>query len=402
MQNSRDVLNADSSSPIFRLYSLVCRHRCRSRNTNMRLWGLQLISTRSKEKKKKCNEERPQCDRCMERGLKCQYEPVKPRKRRRTTTAVDEEQRPRSVTSDPGHHHPYPAFAPGLPQSVRSVLTDFRAHSASPSPYIDVWEDDAVDIGGVVPILPSSAGPAASVFRSPVSTVHDLGLEPVDALPGLTDFDAGPGCGTPILSAPCTVADFPLSSSAVSPIIATFPHSPPPTDFASSSSGRTAIASGMVPELRLGTPVSNGSPVMIPKSPFLEVPAVYADDGTRPNRRLLLDHFSAVLSRLLVFTEQPTNPLRQYILPMASRSPPIMNAVLALAAAHMEHRGLKNEERSLDFHSQALQGLAQLIADQRTSRDEVLAVIVLLMYYEVSANGAIPKFLSDGSFDVGY
>lgn len=38
-----------------------------------------------KEKKKKCNEKRPQCDRCSERDLPCKYEPAKPRKRRRTS-----------------------------------------------------------------------------------------------------------------------------------------------------------------------------------------------------------------------------------------------------------------------------------------------------------------------------
>lgn len=35
--------------------------------------------------KKKCNENRPQCDRCSERDLPCKYEPAKPRKRRRSS-----------------------------------------------------------------------------------------------------------------------------------------------------------------------------------------------------------------------------------------------------------------------------------------------------------------------------
>ncbi|EDN90992.1 hypothetical protein SS1G_00392 [Sclerotinia sclerotiorum 1980 UF-70] len=37
--------------------------------------------------KKKCNEVRPRCDRCTDRGLQCQYEAVKPRKRRRASSA---------------------------------------------------------------------------------------------------------------------------------------------------------------------------------------------------------------------------------------------------------------------------------------------------------------------------
>lgn len=312
----------------------------------------------------------------MERGLKCQYEPVKPRKRRRTTSALDEE-RARSVTSDPGPHSTYTTFVPGLPTGVGHVLGGYRAHSTAPTPYFDVWDNDTAGADEV--IAPGSS----SAFQSPVSAVHDLGVEPIDALPALTDFTAGPGCGTPLLSTPCTLADYPLSSSAVSPIIAAFPHSPATTDF-TPGSGRPATASAPTfPELRLGTPVSNASPVMMPTSPYPAVRPSYVDDGIRPNRRRLLDHFSAVVSRVLVFTEQPTNPLRQHILPMAARSPAVMDAVLALSAAHMEHRGVKNEERALDFHSQALQGLTQLIPDQRTGREEALAVIVLLIYYEV-------------------
>ena len=61
-----------------------------------------------------------------------------------------------------------------------------------------------------------------------------------------------------------------------------------------------------------------------------------------------------------------------------------MNAIYALSSAHLEYRGVENEEKSLDFHNHALQGLAMLIdqKDQAT-REEVLAAIMLLVYYEV-------------------
>ncbi|KAG9228984.1 fungal-specific transcription factor domain-containing protein [Amylocarpus encephaloides] len=52
-----------------------------------------------KEKKKKCNENRPRCDRCTERGLQCEYEAVQPRKRRRSSLVRSAE--PKS----PGHYH---------------------------------------------------------------------------------------------------------------------------------------------------------------------------------------------------------------------------------------------------------------------------------------------------------
>ncbi|TAQ83138.1 hypothetical protein B7494_g8538 [Chlorociboria aeruginascens] len=49
---------------------------CSSKGTQEKVKGC-------KEKKKKCNEEKPRCDRCTERGLQCEYEAVKPRRRRR-------------------------------------------------------------------------------------------------------------------------------------------------------------------------------------------------------------------------------------------------------------------------------------------------------------------------------
>lgn len=38
--------------------------------------------------KKKCDETQPRCDRCQERGLDCEYEAVKPRRRRRSSIAA--------------------------------------------------------------------------------------------------------------------------------------------------------------------------------------------------------------------------------------------------------------------------------------------------------------------------
>ena len=61
-----------------------------------------------------------------------------------------------------------------------------------------------------------------------------------------------------------------------------------------------------------------------------------------------------------------------------------MNAIFALSSAHLEYRGIENEEKSLDFHNRALQGLAQLIEqNEQANREEVLGAIMLLVYYEV-------------------
>lgn len=102
------------------------------------------------------------------------------------------------------------------------------------------------------------------------------------------------------------------------------------------------------------------------------------------NRRVLIDHFCNVLSHLIVFKEDTGNPFRQLVLPLSHASSPVMNAIFALSSAHLEYRGIENEEKSLDFHNRALQGLAQLI-DQNdpTHKEEILGAIMLLVYYEV-------------------
>lgn len=125
------------------------------------------------------------------------------------------------------------------------------------------------------------------------------------------------------------------------------------------------------------SPNSSGSPY------DFSVPA-FSEYTGRESRRNLLDHFCNVLSHLIVFKEDSGNPFRQLVLPMAQKSAPTLNAIFAVSSAHLEHRGLHVEERALDLHSKALQGLASLISHKdEGNRDEVLAVIILLLYYEV-------------------
>jgi hypothetical protein len=61
-----------------------------------------------------------------------------------------------------------------------------------------------------------------------------------------------------------------------------------------------------------------------------------------------------------------------------------MDAIYALASAHLEYRGVQNAEKSVYFHNQAIQGLARLIEQGGdVNRNELLAAIMLLVYYEV-------------------
>lgn len=122
-------------------------------------------------------------------------------------------------------------------------------------------------------------------------------------------------------------------------------------------------------------------------SPLLDfrMPA-FAEVSDRTNRRALVAHFCNQLSHLIVFREETGNPFQELVLPLTAKSSPVMNAIYALASAHLEYRGVQNQERSLYFHNQAIQGLATMIDyDKKTAekRNELLAAIMLLVYYEV-------------------
>lgn len=149
-----------------------------------------------------------------------------------------------------------------------------------------------------------------------------------------------------------------------------------------SSSSVLTQPRSLPPDLAMIAP----SPVV---SPILEfhIP-VFSEFSEQPNRRALVDHFCNVLSHLIVFREESGNPFQQLVLPLAHQSSPVLNAVYALASAHMEYRGLDAGEKSLVFHNRAIQDLARLIQrEDGVNKNELLAAIMLLVYYEVVSSG---------------
>jgi hypothetical protein len=144
------------------------------------------------------------------------------------------------------------------------------------------------------------------------------------------------------------------------------------------NSGSLMRSRSQYPDLAMIAP----SPVA---SPLLEFSApVFQEFSEKRSRRALVDHFCNVLSHLVVFKEDTGNPFQQLVLPLSHASSPVLNAILALSSAHLEYRGVVNEEKSLDFHNRALRGLATLIDEnQKANREEVLGAIMLLVYYEV-------------------
>ncbi|QSZ30716.1 hypothetical protein DSL72_000274 [Monilinia vaccinii-corymbosi] len=265
-----------------------------------------------KEKKKKCNEEHPRCDRCTERGLQCQYEAVKPRKRRASYAKSALSPDCKSPTCN---RERWPRqYAEGL-----SIITDKDADLVQSR-----WDE--------ISEYQLSASSEQSGFTWGGFYENDGEVEEIKREP----FVVSPSAGT------------------------------------------LARTRSPYPDLAMIAPSPVASPLLEFSSP------VFLEFSEKKNRRALVDHFCNALSPLIVFKEDTGNPFRQLILPLSHTSSPVMNAIFALSSAHMEYRGVENEEKSLDFHNRALQGLAKLIQqNDQANREEILGAIMLLVYYEV-------------------
>ncbi|KAI9646559.1 hypothetical protein NHQ30_004554 [Ciborinia camelliae] len=267
-----------------------------------------------KEKKKKCNEERPRCDRCTERGLKCEYEAIKPRKRRRASYAESALSQDSDSPSFDRERWPR-QYSQGL-----SIITDEDAEISE-----NKWDE---------------------FMEYPFSETSQHSF-----------YNWG---------------SFYEDDNDVEEIIReeTYINCP--------SAGTIVRTRSQYPDLAMIAP----SPVV---SPLLEFSSpVFLEFSEKRNRRALIDHFCNTLSHLIVFKEDTGNPFRQLILPLSHASSTVMNAILALSSAHMEYRGVENQEKSLDFHNKALQGLAKLIQqNDQANREEILGAIMLVVYYEV-------------------
>ena len=272
------------------------------------------------------------------------------------------QQRTRSVTSDPGprtgyHSNPHGA----LNDRIRNGFSGFRQHSTPSLIFKEKWNE-------------------SGSYDSPITRLGECNHTASESLPPLHEVDEEHmPIPIHILPSSCIAAGDMIGLTTAATSLAhsfSWPSTRPSSSNLLSPSSSKPAGSSAYLDPAMMTPVSMESTSEYHSPAFSEY-------GQRRNRRILVEHFTNVLSQLLVVQEASGNAFHDLLIPLASRSPPVMNTIYAVSAAHMENRGVEAEERSLDFHSRTLQGLAHLIADPVTTRDEALAVIVLLIYYEV-------------------
>ncbi|KAI1841917.1 hypothetical protein JX266_011887 [Neoarthrinium moseri] len=272
----------------------------------------------SKEKKKKCDERRPECARCAERSIECTYEVAKPRQRKKRDSKS------------------------GLATDVEVARQDEFENAGWQA--CDAIDDTGADDGAslVSSVQDHSSFGTSELLMSPAASgVFDFSNDCI------TDEDDG-GRSRALVPrrSHSSIASNPLCLPPDLALIAPCPLSSPTLDFC--------------------------------------IPA-FAEFSDRSNRRALVDHFCNVLSHLIVFREESGNPFQQLVLPLSYNNPTVMNAIYALASAHLEYRGVDTGEKSVHFHNEAIQGLAQLIerGGKVNHKNELLAAIMLLVYYEV-------------------
>ncbi|OLN86753.1 hypothetical protein CCHL11_03840 [Colletotrichum chlorophyti] len=290
--------------------------------------------------KKKCDEVRPQCSRCSERGQDCAYEPVKPRQRKKRDSIA-------ALASDTA--------------SETSSTAIIRRYSA-PDVTLRRWKEEDLD-GDDDGFLEEA------ILEEPEDTANPLVFDIRRMLGLKAKHDA------PLVSPVDSVA-FDLSLEDADEEIVrrgSFVRRESAPQLAVTRAQRH-------PDLAMVAPVS----VTSPRLEFLF--PTFSEFSDRPNRRALVDHFTNIMSHLIVLREtEAGNPFQQLVLPLCHSSPTVTNAIYALASAHLENRGCgQTEEKAVYFHNQAIQGLARLIElGGEANKNELLATIMLLVYYEV-------------------
>ncbi|KAL7931739.1 fungal-specific transcription factor domain-containing protein [Trichoderma chlorosporum] len=301
-----------------------------------------------KEKKKKCDEIRPICSRCQDHGQSCVYEPIKPRQRRRQDSFDDASLREISTALE---NHTLSRFA-------QKQLT-FGQWEA-PLWCSDIGLDDHLVEDGHSQQQPASAVECSQDVLDEIFTAWAADTLDNDACLDVNGFGFVTANG-PVKQQGEGDGDDDDDSQNVLP---------DETVASDTTSQDTALA--------VIGPVSAASPAI-----EVIIPA-FAEFSDQTNRRALIDHFTNVLSHLIVLREDEGNPFQRLVLPLSQKSTAVSNAIFALASAHLEHRGVQNSERSVYFHNKAIHGLATLIAKGcDANRNELLAAIILLIYYEV-------------------
>jgi hypothetical protein len=107
-----------------------------------------------------------------------------------------------------------------------------------------------------------------------------------------------------------------------------------------------------------------------------------SDLSAKPSHFRLIHHFSSVLCRLIVFTGETENMFQSLVVPMSYGSDsPVVKAIYAFSAAHLESIGVEQKEDPVFFYNTAINQLSEILREDGRQQ-EALTATMLLIYYE--------------------
>lgn len=103
----------------------------------------------------------------------------------------------------------------------------------------------------------------------------------------------------------------------------------------------------------------------------------------RPEERRLIHHYDTIVASIMAWADWLENPWRHIIIPLALESPPLLNAILAFAAKHLNAVSLSASRETISimpispdiFQQKALKLLAREIQELSRDKDSVTSGI---------------------------
>ncbi|KAH7152054.1 fungal-specific transcription factor domain-containing protein [Dactylonectria estremocensis] len=332
--------------------------------------------TSCKNKKRKCDESRPQCGRCRVHDVDCVYGPIQPRKQHvfKSKVTQSSDARVNSLMSSTRPPVNVVNHSPDASVSTTS-LQDNNSSEIAEANDSDGRNNESFE-EMEVEILVSDDGGSARRQDSQQDVI-----------------DAGQGGKSPTASAMTSPQD--NSSQEITVVNDSEGHGD--EVFAdmedeilindeSSSARRPDSPQDVIDE------DGNGNAHTAAAAPdttamSLEVRTIrssFENFSPHRTRQKLLAHFCNVVSRLIVLEDRCENPFTRLVLPLCQYSQLVRNAVYALASAHLEFHGVQSDEKAAFYYSKSAGNLeSRVTLNSPTTKNELLAAFVILTYYEV-------------------
>ncbi|KAH7165800.1 fungal-specific transcription factor domain-containing protein [Dactylonectria macrodidyma] len=332
--------------------------------------------TPCKNKKRKCDESRPQCGRCRMHDVDCVYGPIQPRKQHvfKSKMTQSSDTRVGSLVS-----------STRSPVKVVNYISDSSLATTSPQ------DNSSPEIAAV---NYSEGHNNESFPEMEVEIRVNDGSDPArrqGSQPDGIDADGG--------------GNLPTASATTSPQDRTRQEIKVVNGFESHSNG---VLGEMEDEILMNDESSSAHSSDSPQDVIdedqdgnahkataipdtadmsLEVRSIrssFENFSPHRTRQKLLAHFCNVVSRLIVLEDRCENPFTRLVLPLCQYSQLVRNAVYALASAHLEFHGVQSEEKAAFYYSRSTGNLeSEGALSSPIKRNELLAAFVILTYYEV-------------------